>query len=49
MKFELLVYTVVGKESSWFIKLNEDAMPDFNEVKERLKKLSEFVHESLAG
>ena len=49
MQFELLVYTVVGKESSWFVKLDEDAMPDFNEVKERLKKLSDFVHESLAG
>lgn len=43
-KYNLKLHTVVSKEESWFLKFDEDAMPDFLTLKKTLKKLSDFVH-----
>ena len=34
---ELKVYTVVVKEKSWFVKFDEDCLPNFGVLEERLK------------
>ena len=48
-KYDLKLHTVVSKEKCWFVKLDEDAMPDFLTLKKILKNLSNFGHEQLAG
>jgi hypothetical protein len=40
---------VVAKDDRWFVKLDEDTMPNFKETKRRLKELSNTVHEELKG
>jgi hypothetical protein len=45
----LKVYTTIGKKKTWFVKLDEDAMPRFDELKDKLCQLSDFAHEKLAG
>ena len=39
----------MSKQTSWFVKLNEDLMPDFQTVKVRLKELVATTHEELGG
>jgi hypothetical protein len=48
-RHELKVQTVIVKERSWFVKLDEDAAPDFRTLKQRLKQLSGAAHKCLAG
>ena len=45
----LPTWTIVSKQTSWFVKLNEDLMPDFETVKARLKELSAVANEKLGG
>jgi hypothetical protein len=40
---------VIAKEKSWFVKFDEDAVPDFHTLKQRLEQLSAAAHERLAG
>jgi hypothetical protein len=46
-EFELKLFTVISKANGWFVKLDEDTMPDFTIVKERLWKLSTTANEKL--
>jgi hypothetical protein len=48
-KHQLRLWTVIPKQNSWFVKLDEDAMPDFLTVKARLRVLSENINENLRG
>jgi len=46
----LKVYTIVAKKQGhWFVKFDEDSMPEFSTLKTRLKELSDYAHEKLAG
>ena len=49
LQYNLPTWTVVSKQTSWFVKLNEDLMPDFQTVKARLKELVAITHEELGG
>jgi hypothetical protein len=46
---ELRTWTVISKQKSWFVKLDDDAMPDFETVKLRLKELSAYTNEKLGS
>ncbi len=48
-EYDIKVYSVISKSDSWFVKFDEDAMPDFKTLKERLKNLSNSIHEKLEG
>ena len=38
-EFGLKLFTVVAKDKSWFVKLDEDAMAGANDIKDKLKKM----------
>jgi len=43
------VFSVVHKEQSWFVKLDEDAAPSIRVLKRRLQQMSDTAHEDLQG
>jgi hypothetical protein len=43
------VFSVVHKEESWFVKLDEDAAPSIRVLKRRLLQMSDTANEELRG
>ena len=48
-KFNIKVFSVVHKEQSWFVKLDEDAAPSIRVLKRRLLQMSDTAHQELHG
>jgi hypothetical protein len=40
---------VIAKDNNWFVKFDEDAMPDFKTLIMRLRDICISTHEKLAG